>query len=338
MDLKNISYKKRFKSAGKLLSASFKAFMDDNALKMSASLAYYTIFSLAPLLIILIFIAGLIYQQDATIQAKVFEEINGFVGSDGAKQIQDIIEKQSLSDDSVFAIILGVLTLFVGATGVFLEMQDSLNQIWRVKAKPKKGWKKMLTNRFLSFSMIVSLGFLLIVSLVVNGLVQAFSEILQRSIPQITDVTILLVSLFNIALTFVIIATLFGIIFKFLPDVKINWSDVRAGAIFTAFLFTIGRVLIGLYISKVGPGSAYGAAGSLIVILVWVYYTAAILYFGAEFTQVYAQTYGKNIRPAKYAVHIVKTEEEKEVHEMPPQEHAIETEADDDASKNKPNP
>lgn len=326
MDLKKINYKKRFKNTGKLLSASFTAFMEDNALKMSASLAYYTIFALAPLLIILIFIAGLIYQQDATIQAKVFEEINGFVGSDGAKQIQDIIKRQSLSNDSVFAIILGILTLFIGATGVFLEMQDSLNQIWRVKAKPKKGWKKMLTNRFLSFSMIISLGFLLIVSLVINGLVQAFSEILQRSVPQVTDVTILLVSIFNIVLTFIIIATLFGIIFKFLPDVTINWKDVRAGALFTALLFTIGRILIGLYISKVGPGSAYGAAGSLIVILVWVYYTAAILYFGAEFTQVYAQTYGGTIRPAKYAVHIVKTEQEKEVGALPSQDHHIKIE------------
>jgi membrane protein len=169
--------------------------------------------------------------------------------------------------------------------------------------------------------MIISLGFLLIVSLVINGLILAFSAKLSEYFP---DVTVLLVQLINASITFVVIAALFAIIFKYLPDVIISWKDIRIGALFTALLFTIGRSLIGLYIENVAPGSAYGAAGSLIVILVWVYYTSAILYFGAEFTQVYAQSYGGAIKPAKYAVHVITTEEEKEVRVLPKQDHNIE--------------
>jgi len=302
-----------------ILKASFKAFNEDNALKMSASLAYYTIFSMAPLLLILISAASIFYGRDA-IQNKVFEELNGFLGNDAALKIQEILQKITLNDDSTSAIIIGVVTLFIGATGVFLEIQDSINQIWRVKAKPKKGWKKLIINRFLSFSMIITLGFLLIVSLIINGIILALSAKLSQYFPEIT---IVLVEIINAVVTFVVIAALFGIIFKYLPDVEISWKDIRVGAIFTALLFTLGRFIIGIYIEKVAPGSAYGAAGSLIVILVWVYYTAAILYFGAEYTQVYAECYGGKIRPAPYAVHVLKVEEEKEVSELPKQEHKI---------------
>lgn len=304
-----------FKRKWKLLVSAVNAFIDDKALKMSASLAYYTVFSMAPLLIMLISFVSLIYGK-AAVEGKVFEEINGFVGNNAALQIQQVISKISQSGNSTFAVIVGTATLFIGATGVFIEIQDSLNQIWRVKAKPKKGWKKMIMNRVLSFSMILGLGFLLIVSLIINGLVLALSNKLNQYFP---DITILLVNAFNIILTFIIISALFSIIFKFLPDVKISWKDVRVGAIFTAVLFMIGKFVIGLYIQKVGPGSAYGAAGSLIIILVWVYYTAAILYFGAEFTQVYAECYGGKIEPADYAVHVVQTEQEKDVKVLPSQ-------------------
>ena len=179
----------------------------------------------------------------------------------------------------------------------------------------------MLINRVLSFSMIISLGFLLIASLIINGLILALSDKLTQYFP---DLTVLVINVFNLGLTFIIISALFGIIFKFLPDVEIGWKDVRIGAFFTATLFIIGKFLIGLYIEKVAPGSAYGAAGSIIIILVWVYYTSAILYFGAEFTQVYAECYGGKIRPASYAVHIIQTEEEKIVKVLPPQEHEVE--------------
>lgn len=302
-----------------ILKASFNAFMDDKALKMSASLAYYTVFSMAPLLMILISAASLFYGKEA-IQNKVFSELNGFLGNDAALKIQEILKEIALKSDSTLAIIIGLVTLFLGATGVFIEIQDSINQIWRVKAKPKKGWKKLIINRILSFSMIISLGFLLIVSLIINGIILALSAKLTIYFP---DMTIYFIEAVNAAVTFVVIASLFGIIFKFLPDVEIAWKDVRVGAIFTAVLFTIGRYLIGLYIEKIGPGTAYGAAGSLIIILVWVYYTSAILYFGAEFTQVYAECYGGKISPATYAVHVVTTEEEKEVSVLPKQEHDI---------------
>jgi membrane protein len=294
--------------------------MEDRALTMSAALAYYTVFAMAPLLIMLISLASFFYGEDA-INRKLFQEINGLVGNQAALQIQDIIRKISLQKDSACAVILGVITLFIGATGVFIEMQDSLNQIWRVKAKPEKGWKKMLINRVLSFSMVVSLGFLLIASLMINGLILTLSDQLSQYFP---DLTILVINFFNFGLTFIIISVLFSVIFKFLPDVEIGWKDVRIGAFFTVTLFIVGKFLIGIYIEKVGPGSAYGAAGSIIVMLVWVYYTSAILYFGAEFTQVYSECYGGKIKPASYAVHLIQTEEEETVKVLPPQEHKVE--------------
>jgi len=308
------------KNGGNLIIASFNAFMEDRALTMSAALAYYTVFAMAPLLIMLISLASFFYGEDA-INRTLFQEINGLVGNQAALQIQDIIRQISFQRDSIFAVILGVITLFVGATGVFIEMQDSINQIWRVKAKPEKGWKKMLINRVLSFSLIISLGFLLIVSLIINGLILTLSDQLGQYFP---DLTILVINIFNAGLTFIIISALFAVIYKFLPDVEIGWKDVRIGAFFTATLFIVGKFLIGIYIEKVAPGSAYGAAGSLIVILVWVYYTSAILYFGAEFTQVYSECYGGKIKPASYAVHIIQTEEEKTVKVLPPKEHEVE--------------
>ena len=307
----------RLKNSGTLFYKAFNAFLDDNALKMSASLAYYTIFAIAPLLLIIVSLAGIFYGQDAA-QGKIFAELNKFVGTDAAVQIQETIKNISDNQDSAFAIIIGSITLFIGTTGVFIEIQDSINQIWRVRAKPKKGWLKMVTNRVLSFSMVLGLGFLLIVSLVINGVVLALSSKLQIYFP---DITILVINGVNLILTFVVISTLFGIIFKFLPDVMIEWKDVKMGAYFTAILFMIGKFLIGLYIEKVGPGSAYGAAGSLIVILIWVYYTSAILFFGAEFTQVYSDCYGGKIRPAEYAVHVTQVEEEKKVAVLPAQDH-----------------
>jgi len=308
------------KDGGNLIIASFNAFMEDRALTMSAALAYYTVFAMAPLLIILISLASLFYGEDA-INRKLFQEINGLVGNQIALQIQDIIRRISLQKDSTFAVILGVIALFIGATGVFIEIQDSMNQIWCVKAKPEKGWKKMLINRVLSFSMVISLGFLLISSLIINGLILALSAQLSQYFP---DLTILVINIFNVALTFIIISALFAVIFKFLPDVEIDWKDVRIGAFFTVTLFIVGKFVIGIYIEKVAPGSAYGAAGSIIVILVWVYYTSAILYFGAEFTQVYSERYGGKIKPASYAVHIIQTEEEETVKVLPPQEHEVE--------------
>jgi membrane protein len=296
-----------------VILGSASAFSQDRAMKYSASLAYSTIFALSPLLVLIISLASIFYGKDA-IQGKLFSEINQLVGSDAANQIQILIEKSALSGGSTLSLIISIVVLMVGATAIFTEIQDTLNIIWRVRPKPKKGFQKLLINRVLSFSMIISLGFLLVVSLVVNGIVAALSQRLSNIFPEIT---VLLVQAFNIFLTFSIITTLFAIIFKFLPDVKISWKDVRVGAIATALLFMLGRVLIGFYLQMAGTGSTFGAAGSLVVILTWVYYTAAILYFGAEFTQVYAEKFGGSIQPAEYAVHVIQTEEEVTVKELP---------------------
>ncbi|WP_207429315.1 YihY/virulence factor BrkB family protein [Pedobacter sp. SYSU D00535] len=304
-----------FKTSWQILVGTYNGFMNDRVFKLSAALSYYTLFSIAPLLLIIISLAGRFYGEEA-LQGKLFEEINEFIGREAALQVQEIIQNVTIKENSVLAVTTGIITLFIGATGVFVEIQDSINMIWRVKAKPEKGWLKLLKNRLLSFSMIATMGFLLIVSLIINGIVTAFSTKLHQYFP---EVTVLLVQIFNSALTFAIITILLGIVFKFLPDVEIKWRDVRAGAIFTALLFMLGRYLITLYIERVGPGSTYGAAGSLIVILVWVYYAAAILYFGAEFTQVYTEKHGRTIRPASYAVHVTQIEEEREVKVLPDQ-------------------
>ena len=298
-----------------ILKAAGNGFSNDMALKYSASLAYYTVFSLAPLLLLLISLAGLFLGKEA-IEGSVFKELHGLVGNDAAKQIQDMIKNLEMSGKSTLSVIIGAVTLIIGATSVFGEIQESINIIWQVKPKPKVGWIKLIKDRLLSGSMIVTLGFLLMVSLIVNGLLLALSDRLKAYLP---DITVLLFEIINVAISFTVIAVLFGIIFKVLPDAKIRWRDVRSGAIFTAVLFMIGRLVIGLYISSSGTSSTYGAAGSLIVILLWVYYTAAILYFGAEFTRAYADFNGISIEPAEFAVHVEQTEKVKDVKKIPPQ-------------------
>jgi len=294
---------------------SFTSFSNDNGLKLSASLAYYTVFSIAPLLILIISLVGLVFKQDA-ITNHLYPEIKHYVGASAALQIQEMIKSLAFSGKTGIAVISGIVTLLLGASSMFMEIQDSLNIIWRVKAKPKKGWLRMIENRFLSFSLIIGLGFLLLVTLVINIVISALSDKLQHFLP---GVTVWLVSGINLVLSFIVIAILFGIIFKVLPDVKIKWKDVRAGAFFTALLFMGGQYLISLYLSYSASSSTYGAAGSLVVILLWIYYTAAILYIGAEFTQVFAEANGSRIEPADYAVHVVQKEEEREVDTLPPQ-------------------
>lgn len=298
-----------------LLKQTYTAFTDDRGLKLSASLAYYTIFSIAPMLIVLISVTGIFYGQEA-VQGKIFSQLNDFIGNQSAAQVQDILKQMQLSGKGTFAIITGVITLLIGASGVFIEIQDSINLIWRVKAKPKRGWVKLIVDRVLSLSMIASLGFLLIVSLIVNGIVLALSAILARFLPQIT---ILIIEILNHGITLFVLVALFSIIYKVLPDVEIEWRDVTAGAIFTSLLFMLGKYLIGLYIASSSIASVYGAAGSFLLIIVWVYYSAAILYFGAEFTQVYAQSQGNRIKPSKYAVYVEQTTVEKEVTYLPKQ-------------------
>ncbi|GAB3967217.1 YihY/virulence factor BrkB family protein [Spirosoma terrae] len=296
-----------------ILKDSFNGFLDDRCLKLSAALAYYTVFSLAPLLVLIISLISIFLGEEA-IRGQIFSQLNGLVGAEAAKQIQDMIKNVELSGKTNTAFVLGIVTLLFGATSIFVEIQDSVNMIWRVKAKPKRGWLKIIKDRLLSSSLVVSLGFLLLVSLIINGLVLALSDFLTRYLP---GLSVLLISVFNFALSTGVVAVLFGVIFKVLPDAKIAWKDVRWGAFFTALLFMLGRYLIGLYIQTTSTSSTYGAAGSLIVILLWIYYTAAILYFGAEFTQAYANCLGVKIEPADYAVYVEQTERERKVSAIP---------------------
>ena len=289
-----------------IIKKTMESFIDDEALKFSASLSYYTIFSIAPLIIIVISVAGLLFGQDA-VEGRVYYQIKSLIGSDAALQIQHIIATVQLQDKGVGGTIAGLGILFFGVTGVFTEIQSSINYIWGVKAKPKKGILKFITNRLLSFSLIISIGFILMVSLLINSIMDILYERLQRLL-HITEASVVVLYGLNMVLIFVVITALFTVIFKVLPDAYIKMKDALLGASFTAVLFIVGKFLIGLYVGKANLGVTYGTAASIIIILVWVYYTSIILYLGAEFTKTYAKLKGGGIKPNAQAVYIIKTE------------------------------
>jgi membrane protein len=290
------------------IKKAFGAFFEHNVLKLSAALAYYTLFSLPGLIIIIVWVSDIFYGHEA-VEGKVYGQIANLVGSDAAIQIQETIRNATLSSEGSFATIVGLTTLIIGATSVFGEIQDSINLVWRLKARPKKGrgWLKLITNRLLSFSIVVSLGFLLLVSLVLNGLMDAFIDRLTRIFP---ETQVIVVYIVNLVITFIMTSLLFGLIFKVLPDARIEWRHVRVGAFTTALLFMGGKFLISYYLGHSKMSSAYGAAGSIIVILLWVYFSAIILYFGAAFTRAYAICTGSHIYPNNYAVWIEQVEVE----------------------------
>lgn len=291
------------------MKETFNEFIEDNGIKLAAALSYYTVFSLPPLLIIIISLSGFFFGAEA-VRGEIFGQINGLVGNDAALQIQETIKNVKLSHASTFATILSVIILIIGASGVFVEIQDSINYIWGIKAKPKRGLIKFLKNRLMSFSMIGSVGFLLMVGLIINSLMDVLNKRLEKVFP--IDMIYLFYTL-NIVIVFMIITLLFTVIFKTLPDGKIAWKDSVIGAGFTAFLFMIGKFAIGAYLGNSAQDDIYGAAGSVVLILIWVYYSAIILYFGAEFTKVYALEHGKKIIPNDYSVLISKTTKEIEV-------------------------
>ncbi|GAB2836206.1 YihY/virulence factor BrkB family protein [Ferruginibacter profundus] len=311
---------------------SFADFIDTKVFKLSAALAFYTIFSLPAMLIIIISVSDIFYGR-AAIEGTLYHQISAFVGTDAAIQIQQTIRGAALSNSSNFATIVGVITLLFGATSVFSEIQDSINLIWKLKAKPKKGKGliKMVFNRLLSFSIVVSLGFLLLVSLLINGAMDALINHLTKMFPQLT---VILVYILNLVLTFGITTLLFAMIFKVLPDAKIRWRHVRAGAFTTGALFMVGKFLIGYYLGHSKLSSTYGTAGSVIVMLLWVYYSAMILYFGAVFTHVYAVHTGSRIYPNDYAVWIqqIEVESVKSIQQQPEEKAVIKT-PDTDALK-----
>jgi len=299
-----MSKKLTWKGVWKLFKDTFTGFADDKVIKLSGALAYFTMFSIGPMLIVIIFFADIFYGR-AAIEGTVFLQIKDLVGSSAAIQIQETIKSASLSGKGTVTGLIGVITLLIGATTVFAEIQDSINTIWGLKPKPKKGWLKMLLNRLLSFSIVVSLGFLLLVSLVVTGLVEALGKHLLYKFP---DMAVFIIYFINLSITFVVVTILFAIIFKVLPDARIKWRDVMTGAMVTAVLFMIGKFAITFYIGSSNVSNAYGTAGSLVVILLWIYYSSLILYFGAEFTKAYATTYGGLIQPANYAVWVKQVE------------------------------
>ena len=301
---------KRFslKAIWNIMKGAGSCFVENRILKLSAALAYYTVFSLGPMMIVIIFLADIFYGRQA-IEGTIYGQLSGLVGREAAAQVQETIKNSALTSKSHLTAIIGIVTLAVGATSVFAEIQDSINMIWGLRAKPKKGWLKMLINRLLSFSILVTLGFLLLVSLIINGLLESLMGKLQQMFPQIT---VVMVYIINLVITFAVTTILFGIIFKVLPDAKIKWKDVIIGSMATAVLFMLGKFAITFYIGSSNIGNVYGAAGSLVVLLVWVYYSAVILYFGAEFTKIYATQYGSKILPNNYAVWIKQVEVEEE--------------------------
>jgi membrane protein len=275
-------------------------FIEDKVLKYSAALAYYTVFSVAPFLVIIISVSSFFFDREA-IQGSLYHQINGLVGNDAALQIQQMITNIHLSKNSSFATTVSFLVLIIGATGIFSEIQDSINHIWGLKSKSKRGWLKIIVNRLISFSLVISLGFVLIVSLLLNALVILLSSQLMKLMP---GAGVYIVDIINNILTFLIIVFLFGVIFKVLPDAKIHWKDVMVGSFATAVLFMAGKFCIGYYLGHSNLTSVYGTAGSIIVVMIWVYYSAVILYFGAVFTKVYAKHAGSEILPNDYAVWI----------------------------------
>jgi len=281
----------------KLLQETFKEWSEDKASRLAAALAYYTIFSIAPLLIIVIAIAGAVFGEEAA-RGQIVGQIQGLVGPDGAALIQTAIQNANKPKTGAIASIISIAVLLLGATGLFTELQDSLNTIWEVKTKPGRGIINMIRLRFLSFAMVIGIGFLLLVSLVISTALTALVTYFSNIIPGVD----FLWRIVNFVLSFSITTALFGLIFKVLPDVKITWNDVFIGSIITSLLFSIGRFLLGQYLGNGSFGSTYGAAGSLVVVLAWVNYAAQILFFGAEFTQVYARRYGSGIVPTKDAI------------------------------------
>ena len=295
---------KKLKSFLSLFKNAGAGFIHDNAFKLSASLSYYTIFALCPMLLIVISLVGLFFGRDA-VQGKIYWQLNGLVGNEAALQIQEIIKNIQHTHHTTLGTLVGTIILIIGATGVFTEMQDSINYIWSVRAKPKKGWVRFLINRLLSFSLIVGMGFVMLVSLVISALLNLLSDKLERLF---SSYTVYLFNIINWCITLVVISVLFAVIFKILPDAIISWKDAIIGSAVTAALFLLGKFLIGYYLGRSNLDLTYGAAASIIIILSWVFYNALILYFGAEFTKMYALHAGEGIRPKDTAVFIIKRE------------------------------
>ncbi|NGM66674.1 YihY/virulence factor BrkB family protein [Sphingobacterium sp. SGR-19] len=299
----------KLKGFGQLILDTINSFLADKCLKKSASLAYYTVFSIGPLILILIWALGFFYgsQMDSPTGARdeIMMELNQLMGPDITNMLDNAIKKISLESKNSIGLYIGIGVLVFSSTTIFVDIQNSINEIWHIKVKPKKGWLKIIIDRLLSFSMILGLGFLLMVSLILSSVIGLLmgkvGDFLSEYIP---NINLQMINLINTGVSFLIIATLFACVFAFLPDARTRFRDVLWGAIFTALLFLLGKSLISWYLSSNVTASSFGAAGSIIILLSFVYYSAAILYFGAEFTKHYAIKYGRGVRPRSYAVRV----------------------------------
>jgi membrane protein len=281
----------------KVLKAAFAGWWNDNVPRMGAALAYYTLFSLAPILIVAIAIAGLAFGREA-VRGEIVGQIEGLVGLQGARAVQAMLEGAAKPSSSVPATILGIITFFLGATGAFLELQADLDAIWRVKPKSRGNFlRDLVMQRLISFGLVLGFAFLLLTSLVVSAALAALHTYMGNAFPGVA----VLWEALNVIVSLIVITLLFAMIYKVLPDVKLVWSDVWVGALVTAGLFTIGKFLIGLYLGTSAMASSYGAAGSVIVVLVWVYYSSQIILLGAEFTRAYVEQFGPRPPPVEFA-------------------------------------
>ena len=293
----------------KLLTQTGNEWIEDKAPQLGASIAFYTVFSLAPLILLVMSVFSLTIHNNTEAQKKIKDQVAQFAGSSSADVVGNIVQNNaSQPKKGVLATVVGVVIALFGASGVFGALQDSLNTIWAVKAKPGQGIMGYVKARFISFGMVGGVCFLLLVSLTVSSLIEGFSSKINHAVPGGTVLTMII----SLVLNLVIITLLFAMIFKYLPDAKIAWRDVWIGAALTTVLFIVGKWGLGLYLGSGSASSAYGAAGAMISTLIWVYYTSQIVLFGAEFTQVYANEFGSHIEPEDHAVRI-----EKKVVEIP---------------------
>jgi membrane protein len=288
---------KSLKATWQLIKETLSSWSDDKAPRMGAALSYYTAFSLAPILVLAIAIAGLAFGRDA-VQGRIAGQLEGLLGHDSAAVVQTMLAKASQRGSGAIAIVVGLATLFIGATGVVIELQDALNTVWKVIPKPGRGIRGLIRDRLLSVGLILSFGFLLLVSLVMSAGLEFIGSVLGGIIPG----WVILGYILNYAVSLMAIAALVAMIFKILPDAHVAWKDVLIGAFVTSVLFHIGKYLIGLYVGRASVGSAFGAAGSLAVLLVWIYYSAQLILLGAEFTRCYATRFGHWVVATKGAV------------------------------------
>lgn len=276
-----------------LIKETYTSWMADDPFRLSAIVAYYTVLALPALLVIIINVIGAIWGVEI-VQGQVTDEISAALGKDAASAIENIISETQNSESNFLSTVIGIGTLLFGATGVFYQLKISLNEIWKIKTNPNAKIWKIVTDRALSFAFILVIGFLLLVSFIVTAAISALNSYIRDALP---DVLLYIAYVLDFTLSVGIISVLFALMFKYLPDAKIKWRTVWIGAILTAILFVVGKLLLGIYFGQADPGSTYGAAGSIVLILLWVSYSSLILFFGAEFTYVYAKRYGKGIEP-----------------------------------------